>query len=691
MFIMHVALQGCLRARDVPYGITPDTGGHIKYLLELVAASEAQDPTLEQQIVVRRFDSAKLGAHYAARVERISRRSSIIRIDGADTAYVAKEDIRFELPCLADSLAAHVRALPRKPDVIHAHYADGGKLAVEMKRRFGIPVVFTAHSLGRVKAQTLGLAKPSGALKERIAMEEEVIAEADRIIVSSSDEAELQYRLYTRARPETIRINAPGCNLAGFGAGGGAGLVGSRRFLRDPDKPPILALARPVAKKNLGGLLRAYGENPDLRAKANLVIYAGTRAAIAEEDDEPRAVLTELLTLIDDYDLWGRVALPKTHQPQDVAAIYRDATRRGGVFANVALNEPFGLTFLEAAAAGLPVVATNSGGPNDILGRCRNGLLVDPTDTKAIGAAILSLLEDREVWQEASRNGLAACGHYAWARHAADYLADMAWIAGRPGKPVARTDERPFRTMLVCDIDNTLTGDRQALTRLKGWLAAHPATAFGIATGRSLHSAIDIIRQWDIPVPQFLIASVGSEIYWIRDGQFRKIDREDGWPPFGQGTWNPDGIDARLRGLAGLTPQAPREQRAFKRSYFLKDIEKCADVRHLLQDAGLEFELIYSHGRFLDLLPKGVSKGHAIQHIARSLAIEPRDIWAAGDSGNDAHMLEMVGKPIVVGNHTAELAHLRKRPHSYFARRDHAAGILEGLAHDWTPQPAHDG
>ncbi len=63
-----------------------------------------------------------------------------------------------------------------------------------------------------------------------------------------------------------------------------------------------------------------------------------------------------------------------------------------GVFVNPALTEPFGLTLLEAAATGLPLVATENGGPVDIIGNCGNGLLVDPLDRQAIAAALLAHL-----------------------------------------------------------------------------------------------------------------------------------------------------------------------------------------------------------------------------------------------------------------------------------------------------------
>jgi len=52
------------------------------------------------------------------------------------------------------------------------------------------------------------------------------------------------------------------------------------RFLRNPRKPSILAIARPDAKKNVGALIRAYGRSPVLRELANLVLILGNRDVI---------------------------------------------------------------------------------------------------------------------------------------------------------------------------------------------------------------------------------------------------------------------------------------------------------------------------------------------------------------------------------------------------------------------------
>ena len=69
-----------------------------------------------------------------------------------------------------------------------------------------------------------------------------------------------------------------------------------------------------------------------------------------------------MIEAIDRQNLYGQVAYPKHHSRDQVPAIYRWAASRRGLFVNPALTEPFGLTLIEAAGCGLPVVATNDGG-----------------------------------------------------------------------------------------------------------------------------------------------------------------------------------------------------------------------------------------------------------------------------------------------------------------------------------------
>ena len=60
-------------------------------------------------------------------------------------------------------------------------------------------------------------------------------------------------------------------------------------------------------------------------------------------------VLTQVLKLIDNHDLYGSVAYPKRHTQKDISDIYRLSLATHGVFTNVALQEPFGLTVIEVS------------------------------------------------------------------------------------------------------------------------------------------------------------------------------------------------------------------------------------------------------------------------------------------------------------------------------------------------------
>ncbi|MCK2052740.1 HAD-IIB family hydrolase [Methylobacterium sp. 37f] len=675
MFILHVALQGCLRGGGVVFGLTADTGGHIRYLLDLVAAS-SQDIGLDRIVMATRLFEGAHGPDYAVPEEPISDKVTLVRLASASPDYRAKEDMHAEVTSFARSLMAWIALQPRAPDMIHAHYADAASVAAIVEAECGIPFVFTAHSLGRVKATMLGSgAEDDPDLARRIGAEEDALARARLVIASSRDEAEVQYAGYAAYDPGRIRVLPPGSDLARFAAAEPLPRVDATidRFLRDPGKPTLLALARPVARKNLGALVRAYGESPILQARANLVLMAGTREDIDALDGDMADTMREILMLIDRYDLYGRVAYPKTHGPEDVPAIYASARARGGLFVNPALNEPFGLTLLEASASGLPLVATDSGGPNDIVETCGNGLLVDPRAPDAIAAACLRLLDEPALYARCVAGGARAAAAYDWDQHAARYHALLRALLA-PEPPLAAP-----RQLLVCDIDNTLVGCAAALGIFRRWRSRQAGLAFGVATGRSFHSAMAILEQQDSPRPQVMITSVGSEIYHL-DPNGVTYTADLAWRAVVSAGWERSAVAAALAGLDGLMPQGSLEQRGHKLSYFA-DAATVQTVRATLAQAGLRANVIHSHGLYLDVLPQAASKGTAVGHVRDLYGLPGRAVFVAGDSGNDVEMLRAQSQAIIVANYSDDLASHAALKHSYVARTSHARGIIEGVGH----------
>ncbi|GBF97791.1 sucrose phosphate synthase [Raphidocelis subcapitata] len=244
------------------------------------------------------------------------------------------------------------------------------------------------------------------------------------------------------------------------------------RFLRNPRKPVILAMSRPDAKKNIASLVRAYGESRGLREIANLVLVMGNRSAIDAMAPGSAKVLEGVLKLVDAYDLYGSVAYPKCHSQDDISDIYLLPHHTRGVFVNCALQEPFGLTLIEAAAHGVPVVATTHGGPVDIVATLKNGLLVDPTDTKAIGEALLRLLTDPSLWEACAGSGRERINAYSWSSHC---IRALCTIEQEKAKAVQRR-KTAMRSTYSADLD-ALAPDRLMLTA--GSLAAADAAVGG--------------------------------------------------------------------------------------------------------------------------------------------------------------------------------------------------------------------
>ncbi|WP_232318660.1 HAD family hydrolase [Sphingomonas sp. TDK1] len=659
---MHIALGGCLKAPPVAYGLTADTGGHIAYILEAAGHQARQPGVAEVSIVTRAFTDEAIGDGYAVAREAVAPRLVIERITTGCTAYLEKEALAANLPAFIDAFCGHLDRLPRRPDVLHAHFADAAAVAIAVERRFGIPFVYTPHALG-IDKRRQGI--QCEGLEARIAAERTALEAAGAVIVSTQEEVTRQIGGYGVPLNDRVHCIAPGVPSHAM-TGSPATLVDRlRAWLADPSRPIILAVARPVAKKNLAALVRAYAASPTLQARANLVILAGQHELASGEE---RAVLDELRALAAGPALAGRIALPPRHDGADVAALYARAAK-GGVFVNPALHEPFGLTLLEAADAGVPVVATQNGGPAEIIADIGHGVLVDPRNTSAIGEAIAHILDDPERHAALSSAGRRGVERYRWDAYAAESL-------------------RLYRNLatpqvLACDIDNTLTGCSDGASAFTAWRDAR-ILPFLVATGRSLDSAQHILAAWKLPAPDALIVDVGTRLMLAgTDGRWQEC------PRFAQSLdegWDRDAVARTLLPL-GIQPQPPETAGPHKLSFF-GDAADTDRIREALARAGLRAKVIFSHGHLIDVIAPMGGKASAIAAYARQSGWSLAQVVAAGDSGNDRDMLTACGHAIVVGNAGEELADLPARPGLHRVSAAHAHGVLEGLAQLGLATPA---
>ena len=697
LHIVLLSIHGLIRGHDLELGRDADTGGQTKYVVELARALGEHPRVGRVDLVTRRVVDPQVSDDYAQTSESLADGVRIIRIDCGEEGYLPKEELWDSLDSFVDHTLDYLREQDTLPHLIHSHYADAGYVGIRLAGQLGVPLVHTGHSLGRVKRRRLlasGLDRAQleeqYKISRRIAAEENTLGMADLVITSTGQEVEAQYGLYDYYRPDQMRVVPPGVDLERFFAPRGdereAAIYGQLgRFLREPEKPMILALSRPDRRKNITALVAAYGLSPELQAVANLVVIAGNREDIQDMDDGTQQVLTAILLAVDRHDLHGRVAYPKHHRPDEVSTLYRLAALSRGVFVNPALTEPFGLTLLEAAASGLPVVATDDGGPADILGNCRNGYLIDPLDVEDIARTLLTTLTDDTRWDEMAASGRQGVrDHYSWQAHTTAYIEAVEQLVSVT-EPVAKTVSQPwsgqFRDRAVfTDLDQTLLGDPESRREFVEVIQANRRqAAFGIVTGRRLNSALTVLRKHGIPRPDVLITSLGTDIYYAPN-----LTRDTRWREHIDHLWNPRAVRRVLADLPGLKRQPLREQGVFKISYYYDPVEAPSpeEINSLLLQAEQTVNTIVSFGQFLDVIPVRASKGAALRWFAMQRDVHLERTLVAGGSGADEDTMRGNTLAVVVANrHHEELSELVETDRIFFATRNWAAGVLEAIEH----------
>jgi len=306
----------------------------------------------------------------------------------------------------AGVLRAEARREPGYYDLVHSHYWMSGQVGWLARERWGVPLVHSAHTLAKVKNAMLA----DGDAPEpraRIIGEEQVVAEADRLIASTDDEARQLVDLYG-ATPEQVRTVAPGVDLDTFHPG--PARAARRRLGLRPDALTLLFVGRIQALKAPDVLLRAAAlleADADLAGRLQVVVLGAPSGSGLAEPDHLQHLASELGL--------GEVVRFRPPASREVVADYYRAADLTVVPSH---NESFGLVALESQAAGTPVVAAAVGGLPTAVADGRSGVLVDGHDP-AIWARVLGdLLRSPAVRVELALGARPHAEQFSWERTA---------------------------------------------------------------------------------------------------------------------------------------------------------------------------------------------------------------------------------------------------------------------------------
>jgi D-inositol-3-phosphate glycosyltransferase len=292
---------------------------------------------------------------------------------------------------------------PGRYDLVHAHYWLSGQVGAVAAERWGVPLVQSMHTLGKVK----NLALASGDRAEpavRIRGETEVAAAADRLVANTPDEARQLIELYGAA-PGRVETVAPGVDLSVFRPGP---VAAARQRLGLRADAVVLVFA--------GRIQPLKGPDVVLHAAASLLRQAPALADrlvvvfVGGPSGTEVGAPGRLDGLASSLGLSGRVRFEPPCPQRELADWYRAAT----VVLVPSHSESFGLVALEAQACGIPVVAAAVGGLRTAVRDGCSGVLVDGHDPGVWARVLDELVSSPGRLAELSRGALAHASGFGW-------------------------------------------------------------------------------------------------------------------------------------------------------------------------------------------------------------------------------------------------------------------------------------
>jgi glycosyltransferase involved in cell wall biosynthesis len=276
------------------------------------------------------------------------------------------------------------------PDLVVGFDIDGFRWSPERRRQTrtaaGVPPAYLVSLKGVAADEARFATSRMEALQLRClaALERRNARHADGVLVPSRYSVGVVAREYG-VPEERIQVVPEAVDMAPFEA-----------LRRDPPSPPdtptILSVARQYPRKDTATLLRAFARVRERIPEVRLRIVGG-----GPELPRLRALARELA-------LGTSVALEGAILDDEVV---RAAYFQAHVFCLPSLQEGFGIAFVEAMAAGLPVVAARAGAAPEVIEDGVTGVLVPPGDPDALAEALIRLLDGEAGEKERSRLGAA--------------------------------------------------------------------------------------------------------------------------------------------------------------------------------------------------------------------------------------------------------------------------------------------
>lgn len=360
-----------------------DGGGMNVYVRELVSAMAQKD--------VQCTTYTRAWREGLPKIVEVEPNHRIVHIE-AGRFDLAKDELLDVVDLFTQLVAEHIES-SGGVDVLHANYWLSGLVGHRLKHQLNLPLVTTFHTLARVKS--LG-GDTESVVRERAELE--IIGCADAICVSCPEELSQFRELYGHS-PGAIAVASPGVATAFFSPGDRRG---ARRALGWGDKPLMLFVGRIQPLKGVDVAVNALAKLKN--SDTELMIVGGASGAFGSSES------AHVRKLIADLHLTNRVHFVEP-QPHHLLSTYY---RAADVVLVPSRSESFGLVALEAAACGIPVVASAVGGLLNLVEHQRTGFLVKDRNPEEFAKYVDLLLADPLLGLTIGNRAAHRAKNYSW-------------------------------------------------------------------------------------------------------------------------------------------------------------------------------------------------------------------------------------------------------------------------------------
>ncbi|MBF7096123.1 glycosyltransferase [Alkalibacter mobilis] len=247
-----------------------------------------------------------------------------------------------------EKLFRHIQKHEGTPDLIHSHFYYMSRSAGALCRELKIPLVITEHS------SKLNMDVVDGSVKDEAI---EAYSLADRLIAVSPAIGD-SIKKHLGIDPLII-----------------SNVVDTEEFKvsenQNEDMFTVVSTGNLIPQKQMDMLIRAFGKVFSSEKQAKLIIFG----------DGPEK--DKLLKITRELGLENMIELKGIRERSEIAS----ALQRANLFALASKSETFGVSYIEALASGVPVIATRCGGPEYFVNE-QNGILIEPDDFEGLVSAL---------------------------------------------------------------------------------------------------------------------------------------------------------------------------------------------------------------------------------------------------------------------------------------------------------------